>query len=110
MPDPAPADYRFLLANERTFLAYVRTALALQVAGFAVLQFLTEGYDFVRLLLGMALILVGSVLAGVGLRRFRFNDAAIRSGGELASSRVPLALAAVIVIAPVIAGVLLVLG
>ena len=110
MPDPAPADHRFLLANERTFLAYVRTALALQVAGFAVLEFLTQGYDFVRLLLGMVLILVGSALGGVGLRRYRLNDAAIRSGGELASSKVPAALAAVIVIAPAAAGVLLVLG
>jgi uncharacterized membrane protein YidH (DUF202 family) len=28
MSDDGPVDYRFLLANERTFLAYVRTALS----------------------------------------------------------------------------------
>jgi putative membrane protein len=44
----APVDARFLLANERTFLAYVRTALSLQVAGLAVLQFLTEADQVVR--------------------------------------------------------------
>ena len=45
-------DYRFLLANERTFLAYLRTALSLQVAGLAVLQFLTKGHSSLRLTLG----------------------------------------------------------
>ena len=54
-----PVDYRFLLANERTFLAYVRTALALQVAGLGVLQFLTHGHDAVRPL-GLVLVLAGS--------------------------------------------------
>ena len=29
-------DYRFTLANERTFLAYVRTALGLEAAGLAI--------------------------------------------------------------------------
>ena len=43
-----PVDYRYLLANERTFLAYLRTALSLQVAGLGVLQFLTHGSDAVR--------------------------------------------------------------
>ncbi|HTJ72244.1 MAG TPA: DUF202 domain-containing protein [Actinospica sp.] len=38
--DPAPAniDYRYILANERTFLAWIRTALALLAAGVAVRQ------------------------------------------------------------------------
>ena len=42
---PEQADYRFLLANERTFLAWVRTALSLQIAGLGVLQFLTHGHE-----------------------------------------------------------------
>ena len=32
-------DYRFTLANERTFLSYVRTALAFFAAGTAILSF-----------------------------------------------------------------------
>lgn len=35
-------DYRFTLANERTFLAWVRTALAMMAAGVAVVQFVLE--------------------------------------------------------------------
>ena len=41
MPEPEPGDepgepdYRFSLANERTFLAWIRTALGLMAAGIA---------------------------------------------------------------------------
>ena len=35
-------DYRFSLANERTFLAWLRTAMALIGGGFAVDQFLPD--------------------------------------------------------------------
>lgn len=34
----ADLDYRYILANERTFLAWIRTALALLAAGVAVRQ------------------------------------------------------------------------
>src|SRR3546814_13520956 len=37
--DEAEPDYRFTLANERTFLAWIRTALALIAGGIAVVQF-----------------------------------------------------------------------
>ena len=73
-------DYRFLLANERTFLAYVRTALALQIAGLGVLQFLTHGHDAVRYRLGLALVVAGSFLGVSGYRRFTANERAIRAG------------------------------
>lgn len=35
-PEQPPLDYRFTLANERTFLAWIRTALGLLAAGVAV--------------------------------------------------------------------------
>lgn len=107
MPDPEPADYRFLLANERTFLAYVRTALALQIGGLGVLQFLTEGNQGVRQTLGLVLILVGSAVGGIGYRRFRSNEAAIRAGEELASSVVPAVVTVAVVVAPLLGGLLL---
>jgi inner membrane protein YidH len=107
MPEPEPVDYRFLLANERTFLAYVRTALALQVAGLGVLQFLKDGDTGVRETLGLALILVGSAVGGIGYRRFRSNEAAIRAGEDLSSSVVPGIVTVAIVVAPLLGGVLL---
>ncbi|MDT5236302.1 MAG: putative rane protein, partial [Mycobacterium sp.] len=36
--DTRELDYRFTLANERTFLAWIRTALALLAGGVAVVQ------------------------------------------------------------------------
>lgn len=110
MPDPAPADYRFLLANERTFLAYARTALALQVAGLGVLQFLTEGHPPVRQALGLGLIVIGSLVGGIGYRRFRANEAAIRAGEDIGTSVVPGLVTVVVVAAPLVGGVLLVFG
>ena len=80
----APPDYRFLLANERTFLAYVRTALALQVAGLGVLQFLTHSHDAVRYTLGLALVLAGSFVGVSGYRRFRDNETRSAPGATCA--------------------------
>ncbi len=55
-------DYRFTLANERTFLAYERTAIGLVAASVAVLQ-IFEGWE--HILLGVALLVAGRG----GLRR-----------------------------------------
>lgn len=41
-PVPQEPDYRFTLANERTFLAWLRTALALLAAGVGVVQLVPE--------------------------------------------------------------------
>jgi putative membrane protein len=101
-------DYRFLLANERTFLAYLRTALSLQVAGLGVLQFLTGADSLVRYALGLVMVALGSVVGVTGYRRRRSNEEAIRAGEELA----PLPLSTVVVLAatvPLVAAVVLVL-
>ncbi len=42
MTDPHDPDYRFTLANERTFLTWLRTSLALIAAGVAVVQLVPE--------------------------------------------------------------------
>lgn len=102
-----PVDYRFLLANERTFLAYVRTALSLQVTGLGVLQFLTHGQEVVRYTLGVALVLAGSYLGVAGYQRFCTNERAIRTGSHMHTARGPVIVTVAIAVLPLIAAVAL---
>ncbi len=106
----APVDYRFLLANERTFLAYVRTALSLQVAGLGVLQFLTGGHDAVRIGLGLVLVLAGSFVGIAGYQRFRTNERAIRAGGEIHTARATSVVTVAIAVVPLVAAFVLALS
>lgn len=71
-------DVRFLLANERTLLAWVRTALTLQAGGLGLLQFATEVKA--RGALGVSLLALGAAAALIGYRRYRAADEAIRHG------------------------------
>lgn len=98
-------DYRFTLANERTFLAWVRTALAMMAAGVAVVQFI-PGLDLVRHALGLLLILLGGVLAGVSYAHWEANERAMRLGERLPRSPVPRLVAATLTLAAVVALVL----
>jgi putative membrane protein len=77
-------DYRFSLANERTFLAWIRTSLALLAAGIGVIE-LPEHFSSEngRRVLGIMLVLLGCVAAGAAYRRWRGNEVAIRSGAPL---------------------------
>jgi putative membrane protein len=90
-------DYRFTLANERTFLAYVRTGIALDGAGLAVVQFLTSvGNHRGRELAGIALVFGGLGTLIAGFLRWRSVQAAMRRQAPLPSSWVPLALTIVL--------------
>ncbi|MGD9957270.1 MAG: YidH family protein [Candidatus Nanopelagicales bacterium] len=97
--EPAPrthhervdVDTRFLLANERTVLAWVRTGLSLIAVGLAVLQFGTDLHS--RVPLGLALILAGSLASLGGWRRYETADRAIRAGALPPRGRAPQALA-----------------
>ena len=99
-------DPRFTLANERTFLAWVRTSLALIGGGAALAAF---GHHLVsssvQTALSAALLLMGALLAGSSYSRWRRLERAIRAGEDLPPSPlVPLLAAAV----ALVAGVLLV--
>ena len=87
-------DYRFTLANERTFLAWLRTALALLAAAVAVVQLVPEfPMPGVRHVAGGLLAALAVITAGGGLRRWEQVDHAIRRGLPLPRHRVPRLLA-----------------
>jgi putative membrane protein len=92
----AEPDPRFTFANERTFLAWSRTALALVVAGLGIVQLLPPfpGVPAGRHLLGVPLIALGAVLAVVAYAEWTRNQRALRRGEPLPQSNMPWILAA----------------
>ena len=87
-------DYRFTLANERTFLAWQRTALGLLAAAVAVVQLVPElSIPGARHALAVLLAVLASVTAGMGLLRWRQVDRAIRIGNPLPRHPTPAYLA-----------------
>lgn len=89
-------DYRFSLANERTFLAWLRTALALIGGGFAVDQFLPALRSVLRTGLAVALIAAGVLCALRAVNHWMRCEHAIRHGEDLPVSRFPALLSAVV--------------
>src|SRR3954464_13282777 len=92
-PRPEP-DVQLSFANERTFLAWERTALGLITAGLAITQLLPS-FDFPggRRLIGLPLIPLGTVIAAVAYREWRRNGDAIAHAEPLPSSKLPLIVA-----------------
>ncbi|MER7889462.1 DUF202 domain-containing protein [Micromonospora sp. NPDC094482] len=87
-------DYRFSLANERTFLAWLRTALALVAGGLAVAQFLPPlPLRHLREAMAIALLLLGGAVAIRAVDHWARTERAIRLGEELPASRFPAVLA-----------------
>src|SRR5215211_4424088 len=114
-PDPREVgeepDPRFSYANERTFLAWNRTALALVGLGLAVAQLLppfrvTGG----RRIIGLPLIALGAVVAVVSLREWTANERAMRCREPLPRSRLPILVAIVIAAVAVIAALVSAFG
>ena len=105
--DESELDYRFTFANERTFLAWSRTALALVVAGLGVVQLLPPfpGVPWGRHVLGVPLIVFGAVVAVVAYGEWVKSQRALRLGQPLPRSVMPRLLAAVITVIAVIAAV-----
>jgi putative membrane protein len=96
--DMREPDYRFTLANERTFLAWIRTALALLAGGVAVVQLVPAlSIPGIRHGLGSALTAAGGVLAVLAVRRWQNVQIAMRRGVELPRSWMPLLLGCVVV-------------
>lgn len=104
-------DERFTFANERTFLAWNRTALALVTAGLAITQLLP---DFAvaggRQIVGLPLIALGAVIAVLSYREWVANEVALRTKAPLPPSRLPLVVTGVLGVIGVLAFVFAVLG
>jgi putative membrane protein len=71
-------DVRFLLANERTLLAWIRTGLAIIAGGIAI-SFVATNTAF-GTFTGLGAIIFGGLLALMGYSRYRIADKAIRCG------------------------------
>jgi putative membrane protein len=83
-------DYRFTLANERTFLAWLRTALALLAGAVALAQFVPP-FSVAGLRTGLAALLavIGTLLAGFSYRRWARVQHAMRLGKPLPMTWLP---------------------
>jgi putative membrane protein len=105
-------DARFTYANERTFLAWHRTALALVVAGLAIIQLLPPfpGIPFGRHVLALPLIVLGGLLSVGSYIEWTRHQRAMRRGEPLGTSLLPRILAIAITALAVVATVLTLLA
>ncbi|MDW3846445.1 YidH family protein [Micromonospora aurantiaca] len=94
-----PPDYRFSLANERTFLAWLRTGLALVAGGLAAAQFLPPlRLAHLRETLAIALLLLGATVSIRAVDHWARTERAMRLNEELPASRFPAVLALVVAV------------
>ncbi|HEX7716924.1 MAG TPA: DUF202 domain-containing protein [Marmoricola sp.] len=100
MEDP---DVRFSLANERTLLAYQRTAIGLVAAAVAVSHFLDDGV--LSLVMACILLAGGAVAAIGGYLRYLAADRAIREGRPLSHAFTPMLISAGLVLGLVVAAI-----
>jgi len=97
-------DYRFTFANERTFLAWQRTALGLLAAAVALVQLVPEmAIPGARRLLGIGLAALAILTSAMGLVRWRQADRAMRHGDPLPRIPSPVFLAVGLVLVGMIA-------
>jgi putative membrane protein len=109
-PDPRACgdepDYRFTLANERTFLAWIRTSLALAAGGLAAVGLLEDfaGGE----LLGIGLLVLSFATAATAYHRWALNERSMRLNQPLPPSRLPMLMAIGTALVAVAASVMLV--
>jgi putative membrane protein len=100
-PDP-----RFTLANERTFLAWIRTALALIAAGIALEALTLPIQPELRRIAAVILLVLGLVVPTLAWLNWVAIERALRQGAPLPRSRIALP----VVVGISIAAALLILG
>src|SRR3954447_5469062 len=106
-PDGEP-DYRFTLANERTFLAWIRTSLALLAAAVALGRLVPDlGPEGLRKALAITLACLAVVTAGGSVCRWRSVQLWGDRNEPIPRSTLAYVLAAVLLIVGVVVAVLL---
>lgn len=103
---PHRPDYRYSLANERTFLSWTRTGLALIAGGVAVEQFASLSLSWIVETVGVVGIVLGGAISGWALVHFRRVQNAIDTDSPLPHQPA----AAVVTFGVVLVAVLLVIG
>ena len=99
------------LAAERTYLAYLRTGLALTAAGVAVAGALPHaGAETLRRILGVALVVIGGAVFASARPRWAAINRAMQRGEPLPPPRLGLGLSAALVCAAVAAVVVAILA
>jgi putative membrane protein len=110
-PDPRTVgkdpDYRFTLANERTFLAWIRTALALAAGGLVAISLISDFYGAEPL--GLALLALSLVTSVGAYRRWALSETAMRLGQPLPPSSLPKVITAAAALVAVAVAVLFIL-
>lgn len=100
-------DYRFSLANERTFLAWIRTSLGLLAGGVAVVQLVPDfSVPGGRIALGVTFVALALLIAASSYARWERNERAMRQRRALPRSPVLRIIAASLSVASVVVLVL----
>jgi len=96
-PDP-----RFSLANERTFLAWVRTALAILAGGIALHALGLPETTWVRNSLAVALVLLGGLVTVLAMVRWARIERAMRTRTPLPAFNLGILLTGAVVVGAVL--------
>ncbi|HEY2666933.1 MAG TPA: DUF202 domain-containing protein [Actinomycetota bacterium] len=108
---PTEPDPRVSFANERTFLAWIRTSLGLMTAGLAITQLLPAFHlAGGRRLIGLPLIALGIWSAAASYRQWDANERAILARTRVPRSHLALVVTGGVVLVATIALVLAALG
>jgi putative membrane protein len=100
-------DYRFTLANERTFLAWIRTALGMVAASVALATIDVPVPDWAQSVGAATLAALGVACAGSAWWRWFRVERALRTGGPLPSPWIAAVLSTTVCLVAVVLGLLL---
>jgi putative membrane protein len=99
-------DARFSMANERTMLAWIRTALGLLAAGVALDAFELSMSEWIRRSLAALLVVLGAVTATGGWLRWARTERALRQATPLPAP----SLAVVVVVGLIVTAAVVLVG